>query len=82
MFVSEVLTVCFTFASADYRVGRAAPSARRPFFGEIRVSRHAKGNVHNANSGSSVGRLHVRELVVEQEQRPVAEQEHSRPDRE
>jgi hypothetical protein len=28
--------------------------ARWPFLGEIRVSRHAKGNMHNAYSGSSV----------------------------
>ena len=29
--------------------------ARWPFFGEIRVSRHAKSNMHNARSGPPVG---------------------------
>src|SRR5215210_246132 len=50
------------FVATDYLVGAPVPSARWPtfgdfvyamwtFFGEIRVSGHAEGNMHNAHSG-------------------------------
>src|SRR5215210_7150490 len=68
---------CFPVAGTDYRMGRAAPSARRPFF-ETRLyamwlfcggfvsrgtSRHADGRMHSAHSGAA---------VVRRVQRPVS----------